>query len=360
MASSKFKNARAVILAGGVGARLWPVSRKSKPKQFQALYGTKTLLQETYERLQPLFLPEQIHVLTTKEFGALVKEQLPTLPPHNIWFEPAGRGTAAATALAAQKLLANDPQAIAVMVPSDHYIGNPQTFQTALADSITFVSNNAEQIVTLGIRPRSPHTGYGYIEQGVAHASDSATTFYRATRFIEKPSATKAAELLKAGNYHWNAGYFIWSAKALLQGLKIHAPNIVTGVDKYFSANDSDQSEIYRNIPQDSIDKALMEHYSDLAVLPLELDWSDVGDWSSLHATLQKENTANVISGSHVGQNDKNLLVLGGKKLIATAGLTDVVIIDTPDATLVCSRNSVQDVKKIVEKLKTNGFDHVL
>jgi mannose-1-phosphate guanylyltransferase len=351
-----------VIFAGGSGTRLWPISRQQMPKQFQILTGTRSLLQDTYDRVAGAVGPEQIFILTTQQFQDETKRQLKELPPENIIIEPIGRNTTAATALAAQVIGELNPDAVVAILASDHVVTHPERFVSALNDAKNVVLQNKKAIVTIGIEPTDPNTGLGYIQRGEIKNFNTTNTVYQAQRFVEKPDLQTAKEYVQSKQYYWNAGYFIWSVQTMTEAIAKYEPELAEKIDRYTKSSDRTVKQaIYETIDPVPIDTSIMEKYEDLYVIPSDLGWSDIGNWASLHEILKIESgTDSIIKGDHIGVDTENVLILGHNKLIATVGLKDVIVVDTPDVMLICHKDKAQDIKKILEQLTEQGREMLL
>ena len=265
--------------------------------------------------------------------------------------------------MVAANLFRINPKAIVTTIASDHTIGNVATFQTGLRKTFSFVEKNPDYFVTIGIKPTRPDTGFGYIYVG---EKINATPLFEVKEFVEKPDLKTAKKYLKSGKYLWNASYFTWRADKLLVMYDKFSPKIyeyLAQIIKLLNRNTSASGidKIYSKMPTEPIDTAIAEKVKTIAVLPLVLEWSDIGSWASLYELLSKRNKSHTVSrGNHLGLNDKNCLIYAQDKLLATVGLKDIVIVDTPDVTLVCNRNKSQDVKKLIEKIKANGLKEYL
>lgn len=349
----------AVIMAGGSGTRLWPLSRASTPKQFQKLVGQTTLLQQTFERIEKIIPSERIWIVTNQHYRQLVEEQLPTIPKQHIITEPFGRNTAAATLLATMAVLEEDSGAILFgLLPADHYVGKPKVFRAATETLLSFIENNPEYVATIGIRPTEPNTGLGYIKLGTSLAKLNRRAIFKVDSFHEKPKLEVAEEFVASGEYLWNGGYYLFNGQTMLGYFQQLAPEIYKKVGNY---RQQQSPEAYEKIPAESIDTAIAEKLPYLAVVPAEMDWSDVGNWAALHEILSAEGkTSEVVVGDHISEQSENTLVMGGGKLIVTVGVKDIVVIDTDDVILICQKGSVQEVKKIVERLQKQGREEYL
>jgi len=341
-----------VIMAGGSGSRLWPLSRSLYPKQFLALTGEQTMLQTTIQRLSNLDVNAPL-VICNEEHRFIVAEQLRALDiTGSIILEPVGRNTAPAIALAAE-VTVNDNDPLLLVLAADHVIQNTDAFTDAVKSAIPLAQ--AGKLVTFGIVPTQAHTGYGYIKRGNA-VSDSCG--YDVNAFVEKPDSNTAANYLESGEYYWNSGMFLIKASRYLQELEKYRPEILNACKRALehTTHDNDfvrlDAEAFALCPDESVDYAVMENTTDAVVVPLDAGWNDIGAWSALWEVNEKDEEGNATSGDTLLQDTTNSLIHGGERLIATVGLDNVVIVDTKDALLVACKDKVQDVKKIVEKLK--------
>lgn len=351
----------ALIMAGGTGTRLWPRSRTSKPKQFLPLLGDRTMLQETVDRIRPLVRADQILIATGKDYVDLSAEQLPDVPRGNIIGEPSGKGSAPCIGLGALALLRTDPDAVMVVLSSDHRIANVEAFRGALRAAEDVARQG--YLVTLGIRPTEPHTGYGYIERRAELGAFNGFPAYEVARFVEKPNRATAEEYLRTGQYSWNAGIFIWRADAIMAAFDRYLPGLSHQLyaiaDAGGPGNADAWSETWDAIENVTIDYGIMERADRVAVIPVDIGWSDVGDWHTL--TTIAGNGDNVVQAEHLGLDTTNTLVYSdGDRLIVTVGLDNFLVIDTGDALMIAPRDRAQDVKQIVDELKRRGRTDVL
>ncbi len=357
-----------IVLAGGVGSRLWPRSRNNNPKQLLDLVSDRTMIQETVDRLQRLMPPENITIVVGENHAEQVRLQLPVLPPENVLIEPIGRGTAPAIGLGLARIkvlaeAAGDADPVIGSFHADHVISNPEGF----CQAVRAAAQVAEQgyIVTLGITPDAPHTGYGYIERSVKIEEIEGLPVYQVARFVEKPPQTTAEEYLATGNYSWNSGMFIWKLSVILEEYATYLPELSRQLQEYSQASGPAAIAIWNGLKSETIDVGIAEKSQRMAVLPAEFGWSDVGDWSvvaDLIAARTPSEENNAVIGHHIGFDTVNTLIYGGNKskLIATINVRDFIIVDLPDVLLVAPRSENQAVKRIVERLRQEGLDKFL
>lgn len=345
----------AVIMAGGRGERFWPRSRNSFPKQFLSLTGDgETMIQKTVHRLSSLVAPEDIFVVTNAAYASVVNEQLSDIPAENILFEPAARNTAPCIGLAAAVIRKRYGDAVMMVLPSDHLIKFNQMFIDTLKTAAS-AAQKGNGLVTIGITPTYPETGYGYIQ---FEADDNGTTgVYNVKRFVEKPNIELAKEYVNSGEYLWNSGMFVWKVSSIEANLRKYLPDMTEGLNKIAEAAGTDLfndvvAEEFPKFRSESIDFGVMEKASEVYTIPGNFGWDDVGSWLALERVNRTNEYGNMIQGDVISINTKNTIVCGGKKLIATVGIEDLVVVDTDDALLICAKDSTQDVKKVIENLK--------
>ncbi len=355
-----------VILAGGVGSRLWPRSRRQMPKQFLNITSPeRTLLQETYERALPLGFHDHFVVVTSEAYSPTVQAQLPDIPPQNVLGEPMGRGSAPAVAIGALFIAEQAPTAVMASLHADHVITRPEELRRALRAAATVAEDG--YLVALGIQPSYPETGYGYIQGDEPLAHVDGLVVRRAARFIEKPPKEEAARFVAAGNFYWNAGMFVWKVSAILEAFARYMPDLYQGlleIRRFWRQTGQTgviPREIWLSLSAQTIDYGIMEKADNVAVVPTDPGWSDVGSWATLLDILPcSDGAENVVIGQHVGIDTRSSLIYSPNRLIATVGLENLVIVDTGDAILICPKERAQDVKRIVEHLEQQGRHEVL
>lgn len=354
----------AVIMAGGRGTRFWPLSRKDRPKQFLPIAGRKSMIEETVARLRP-FLPfEAIYTVSDKPQAAAIRKILPGLRPANILVEPAGRNTAASLILATARVFLRDPRTVVFALPADHLIARPARFLGKLRAAAEAAARK-DVIVTFGIPPTSPSTGFGYIHFTERNREKIAgQVFYPVLRFKEKPRLTQAKRFLAQGNHAWNSGMFIWRADVFARKLEESAPDFFPYWQRILRVLEkngrSGLAAVFREIPATSIDYALMERTTGVLMLEGDFGWSDVGSWASLADIWPRDGADNAIRGEALIVDSRDCLVHSPRRLTAVVGLKDVVVVDTEDALLVCAKKADQRVKEVIENLKKKGKEKIL
>jgi len=354
----------AVIMAGGSGTRFWPESRKTTPKQFLRLAGPRSMIQGTFDRSTPWISPDNVWVVTNAVQAAETARQLPEIPTANILVEPCARNTAPCIGLAAIQLLARDPDAVMLVMPADHVIRPDEVFRQAAESAAAVIADDPQKLVLFGIPPNYPATGFGYIERGDALlGSDGA---YHVSSFREKPDRDTAQQYLDSGRFYWNCGIFVWRAQRILDALQTHEPGMHARLTQLAEAIGSDawQSSLESEFPamnSISIDYAVLERESGICVLEAPYEWDDVGSWHALPRLLGQDDDGNTITGKHCGVETTGCIIRGSDNhMVATLGLEDVIIVHTPDATLVAKTDDENAIKQLVEKLKEQGHDGLL
>ncbi len=350
-------NKYAVIMAGGVGTRFWPVSRVNKPKQFLDILGLgQSLLQMTYARFEELLPSENIYIVTNENYRDLIKSQLPDINDNQILGEPMAKNTAPCIAYACYKIAAKDPDSVIVVAPSDHLILDKEAFIHQVNSAMSFADNN-DALVTLGIKPSRPDTGYGYIQFKEEEVSEGV---HELKTFTEKPNLDLAKQFVDSGDFLWNAGIFIWKLDAILKAFDDHLIEMSdlfkSGVNDYYTDKENAFIEkIYPSCQNISIDYGIIEKSDNVYVLPSDFGWSDLGTWKSLYDVAEKNTDSNVQIGTRVEfkSSKNNLVVSSNDKLVFLEGVDNLFVLDTPDALLVCNKDSEQEVKRIVNEVKT-------
>lgn len=350
----------AVIMAGGKGTRFWPKSTEAKPKQFLNLFGEKTMLQNTVERISDYIPLERNIIVTNEQYRSLVEEQLPELPEKNIIGEPVGRDTAPCIAVAAALLEEKDPDATMVVLPADHYIQDREQFISIL-QTATSQAETDKNLVTIGIRPTRPETGYGYIQFNKGESREvEGNPVHEVKNFTEKPEPDKARDFLESGEYLWNSGMFIWKASTILKQVKQHLPDIHQHVKKLKKNMGEDQqasiNTFYHNCPSISIDYGVMEKADTVYVIPGSFGWNDVGSWNAVHELEEKDRNGNAVNAdlALLHNAHDNYVFSESDRVISLVGIEQVAVVETEKAILVCDLNQAQGVKDIVNALREN------
>ena len=352
----------ALIMAGGKGERFWPRSRVTLPKQFLSLTDDgKTMIQLTVERIRPLVELEDVYIATNKNYKELVKQQLPGLPEENILCEPVGRNTAPCIGLGAVHVAKKYDDAVMIVLPSDHLIKHndivAETFTNACA-----LAEEGENLVTVGITPNYPETGYGYIKYDSTAKNGES---YPVQRFVEKPDLETAKSYLADGSYLWNSGMFVWRVSTILDCFKKYMPSTYDGLLKIKEAVGTPQEDTvlekeFPNLESQSVDYGIMEKAENIYTLAGNFGWDDVGSWLAVGRIKQNDENGNVVNGNVVAVNTKNCVIEGADKLIATVGLRDVVVVDTKDATLITTKENAGEIKQVLAKLRESGRNEYL
>jgi mannose-1-phosphate guanylyltransferase len=356
----------AIILAGGGGTRLWPISRKKHPKHVLPLLGKRTLFQSSLDRLDGFIPAERILVVTAAGQAEELKRQAPQLAKANFLIEPQPRGTASAIGLAAAVLKKHDPEAAMLVLTSDHFIRNTDLFHLVMQVAVQVARK--DYLVTLGVTPTFPATGYGYIKRGDALPEKFDYPVYRVMQFTEKPDEGKARAMLAGGDHSWNSGMFIWRAGRILDEFAVQMPDLKMALDRIGVAWDTPEQNTvleseWGRLKAETIDYGIMEHATNVAVLPASgLEWSDVGSWDSLFDVLLPDEEGNVVVNSEhmLLETHDSLIYSAGKKLVVTIGLDDLIIVDSSDALLVCRRDQAQQVRQVIENLKKSRQEDYL
>lgn len=347
----------ALIMAGGRGERFWPKSRKNLPKQFLSLTDDgKTMIQLTVERISSLVDLEDIYIATNKDYKKLAMEQLPGIPEENILCEPVGRNTAPCIGLGAIHIAKKYDDAIMFVLPSDHLIKYNDMYVSTLKDACD-VAEKGKNLVTIGIKPDYPETGYGYIKFNSDEMDGRA---YKVDRFVEKPTLEVAKEYLATEKYLWNSGMFTWKISSILENIEKFMPDTYERLMKIQAAIGTEEQDTvldseFKEMESQSIDYGIMEKADDIYILPGTFGWDDVGSWLAVERIQKRDEFGNVENGNIVAVNTKNCIIQGGKKLIATVGLEDIIVVDTEDALLICQKEHAGEIKKVLENLKNNN-----
>jgi len=350
------KNTHILIMAGGIGSRFWPYSRNYKPKQFLDILGTgRTLIQQTYDRLIPICNPSNIWIVTNESYKNLVKSQLPDITDEQILYEPIGKNTAPCIAYGCYKIYAKHKNSNIIIVPADHIILKENVFHSILERALKYVDdNNNNNLVTLGMMPTRPDTGYGYIEYG----NEEIKGINYVKTFTEKPNRELAEEFINSGNYLWNSGMFIWNLDTIIESFKTHALSLhelfMSGMNLYYT---NDEREFIKNIydkcPSISIDYAIMEKANNVRIIPASFGWSDVGTWSSVYELKNHDENENALSSDNIILNNctNNIVETPKDKLVIIEGLDDYIVVDANDALLICRKINEQKIKQYIQNI---------
>lgn len=365
MTEDKKQHRYCVVMCGGVGSRFWPFSRNSRPKQFLDFFGTgKSLLQLTVERILPLIPAENIILVSNKDYVDIIREQLPYIKETNILAEPARRNTAPCICWAAHHIQALDPEALIVTLPSDHLILKEQTFREVIAEGFDFVASG-DNLLTIGLYPTSPNTGYGYIQIG--HPLDKYPGINKVKTFTEKPDIEMARLFVKSGEFFWNSGMFLWSVKSILKGFADYAPDMAKIFNSGKGAYGTPQESMFIKaaFPEASsisIDYAIMEKARNVYVKTTDIGWSDLGAWKALYDTSPKNRNGNVSQGCNVIETDSknSVFAVEGDKIVVASGLDGYIVADTPNALLIYPLRDEQKIKQVVNDIREHFGDRYL
>jgi mannose-1-phosphate guanylyltransferase len=353
-------------MAGGVGSRLWPRSRTASPKQFLDLVGPHTMLQDTVRRIEPLIPLERILLVVGEEHADTVLEQVPALSRDNLVLEPEARGTAPCIGLSAMVIQQRDPEAVMGVFPADHRIANAPSFREAISAAAQVAGDG--YLVTLGIPPYEANIGYGYIQRGPSLGQQNGFEAYRVQRFTEKPDEASARAFVESGEYYWNGGIFVWKATTILDEIGNHLPRLYRELQTVSEAWETERRDqilasAWRQVPKTTIDYGIMERASRVATIAVDIGWDDVGNWGNLSDLLEGDEEGNVVRGSGrtlLLDTAESYVYTSAGRLVAAVGLEDFVIVDTPDALLVCPKDRAQHVREVVQALKEQGLDTYL
>ncbi len=344
----------AVIMAGGAGTRLWPLSRTARPKQLLKLFGGKSLLRQSYERLASMLPPESIYIITGQKHIPLIEEELPELPSENLFGEPVGRDTANAVGLAAAILHHRDPDGQMGIFTADHIINPIDDFARSVDAAYNATDAHPDALVTFGIRPTHPHTGYGYVSRG----EPVSEGVYQVKKFTEKPNITEAMRYVASGKYYWNSGMFTWRLKTILNQVKTHLPNSYDGLMECACHWDTSKrhdtlNDIYPDLLKISVDFAIMERAEKVLVIDMNCQWIDVGSWTALEQVVGGDADGNVVVAKRTISlaSRGNIIVSEDDHLVTTIGVNDLVIVHAPDATLICTKRDAQAIKELTGKV---------
>lgn len=353
----------AVIMAGGRGERFWPMSTREKPKQFLSLVSARPMLVESVERLNGLVPPENILVQTNARHEELARRLLPQIPPDNVVGEPVGRDTAPAIALATGIIGRRNEDAVYCMLTADHVIGKLEVFRRTLKAAAQLAAQQ-EVLITIGVKPTEPSTGYGYIEAGESFAESEGICFFRARRFVEKPDRATAEQYLRSGNFFWNSGMFVWRVRVIREALRKYHPQLHEFSCRVTSAPRLSEvltEEAYSSLEKISIDYAVMEKADNVVTARAEFDWDDVGSWSALANHLRRDDAGNAVLGRAFALQSTGNVVASDGRVVALVGVKDLIVVQAGGAVLVCPRDRAQEVKKLVQRLEEEGgYEDVL
>lgn len=347
----------AVIMAGGKGERFWPKSRISMPKQFLSLTSDgKSMIQQTVDRLKELIKIDNIYIVTNEQYKKLVMEHIVDIKEDNIIIEPVSKNTAPCIALTAEHIAKKNKEAKMVVLPADHLIKSNDLFLDTIKEAFE-VAEKDNNLVTIGITPNYPETGYGYIKLKKGSVSEIQRNVYEVENFVEKPTLEKAKEYLVSGDYLWNSGMFVWKVSTILQCFEELLNDVYKGIKKISNSIGTEEydtilKEEFNKLPSESIDYGIMEKAKNIYVIPGNFGWDDVGSWLSLERINTTNQDGNVVSGNVISIKTRNSIIQGREKLIATIGMEDIIVVDTEDAILICDKKNAQEVKEVINNLK--------
>lgn len=364
MNTSDTDNVYALILAGGVGTRLWPRSRRNRPKQLLSLIGEQSLLQMTVERIRPIIPPERVFVMTNAEYVPTIRSQVPDVPAAQVIGEPAVRGTAPAIGLGAYVIQQRDPEAVMISLHADHYFSDEEQFRRAVVSAVGVAGDN--WLVNLGVRPEYPATGYGYVEfaDGLGRYNDHPA--YEVKQFKEKPDLETARRFVASDRYLWNSGIFCWRIDVILDAFGRLLPEHAAILERIAAAFETDDwgdvlaREWATLSGETTIDRGIMERAERVATVPMSAGWSDIGSWESLAELMPANGDGNVMAGDVVAFDSRRIFAHSDNRFVAVVGVEDLIVVDDSDAVLVCHRSRAQHVKEIVRWLEEEGRDEML
>ncbi|MFQ6671683.1 MAG: mannose-1-phosphate guanylyltransferase [Candidatus Tectimicrobiota bacterium] len=354
-----------VIMAGGRGTRFWPLSRERLPKQLVKLLSPQTLLERTVKRLRPLIPPERLLIVTGADHARTIRRQCPDIPRENILAEPEGRNTAPCIGLAACEIARREDGATMGVFPADHLIAKEHAFRRLLKGSARLLRAHPEALITFGMQPTHPATGYGYIKRGPEVARTEGSPVYAVAAFVEKPDSATARRYIKSPRYLWNGGVFLWHVETLRAAFETYLPELAQGleaIDGILGRRDAARrlKTIYPRLPAISIDYGIMERAKTTLVIPCDVGWSDIGSWKSLADVREGDEEGNVVEGHHLGLESAGNIIFAPRHLVATIGLEDHIIVVTDDVVLICPKARDQEVRQVVENLQAKGLRRYL
>ncbi len=355
-----------ILMAGGVGTRFWPLSRRSRPKQLLNIVGSKSMLRLTYERIRSLTDPSKIMIITNVELKKVIEEELPEVPPDNIIGEPQGRNTAPCIGLGAAIVLSRaGKDEVMVVLPADHLISDANNFRSTIKAGVEYARKN-DRLITLGIKPTYPETGYGYIQIKDLRDDANGKNIYEVRTFAEKPNSETAERFLKSGDFFWNSGIFIWKTGKILQEIDEYLPELSSDLEKISQAVDKKSfgkvvRDMYSHTKPISIDYGVLETSEDVSVIVADFNWNDLGSWEAVYNISPKDNRGNVIhSDKKILINAQNNYFYAKNKIIAAVDVDDLVVVDMEDAILICRREKSQNVKSVVDHLVRKQMEKYL